>query len=462
MRNRILMLLAGCAGAALAHGAWAEDQADPAATTSSAPALAPAAAAPATITLAQAASPPPPPATGAAAAPAAPALTGPAAWFSTFSVRGQIDVGSTINPWGPDNGVNFGHLFTDKANKILLNQGAVTFERDIDPKATGWDLGVKAQFFYGTDARYTHYIGELDRVTGALDQVDIVEANATIHMPVLTKGGIDVKIGQYVTPLGEEVIDPSGNFFYSHSYLFNFGIPLKHTGILTITHVNPMIDIYAGYDTGVNTSVGTGGGFNDARFHFIAGFGLNFAKVTVLALTHIGPELPEGALGPGINVGSYLRFENDILVTWKITDKLTSISEGNYISDQGVQATGGGFVQYFTYVLTPEITAGIRAEAWRDNNGFWVAAFPGNLDFINAETGMPNTSYGGGDTTYGGLTAGINIKPSGLPKIIAGTNIRPEIRWDTVLAGGTKPYNGNPGTASSQLTFGIDLVIPIH
>jgi hypothetical protein len=35
------------------------------------------------------------------------------------------------------------------------------------------------------------------------------------HVPWVTEGGIDLKIGQYPTPLGYETIDPSTNPFYS-------------------------------------------------------------------------------------------------------------------------------------------------------------------------------------------------------------------------------------------------------
>ena len=52
------------------------------------------------------------------------------------------------------------------------------------------------------------------------------------HLPWITDGGIDLKVGQYPTPLGYETIDPSTNPFYSHSYIFQFGLPFKHTGAL--------------------------------------------------------------------------------------------------------------------------------------------------------------------------------------------------------------------------------------
>ena len=394
-----------------------------------------------------------------AAAPAA-APAPPASWSSTVKVSGHVDVGIIFNGADPANGINFGQPFTDHANRPNLNQVALTVERDLDPKATGVDFGFKVQGMYGSDSRLTHFFGELDNSPKGREQFDIVEANLQAHLPFLTKGGIDVKLGQFSTPLGEEVIDPTGNFFYSHSYLFQFGLPYKHTGILTTTHVSPMLDVYLGYTTGVNTTVGSGGGDNDGQFHFLGGIGLNLNKLTVLALTHIGPENPYGSLGVGVNVHSKYRYLTDVLFTYKVNAKLTSVTEFNYIRDDGFAASGGGVVQYFTYAINDQTSVGVRAEVWRDAQGFYVAAFPGFQDAINLQKGLPNTAYGAGPATYGAITLGANFKPPHLPKLIDGLTIRPEIRYDRALAGGT-PFNGNPGTSKDQFTFGVDLVAPL-
>jgi hypothetical protein len=442
MTHRIWTLLSTVAAASLLAGAaFADDQATP-------PVEAPAAAAPA-------AAPSPPPAPLS--------MDG---WIKSIKIGGHIEVGATMNPETPSNQINFGHLFTDKANQFVLNQAAVTFERDLDPKATWLDVGFKVQVMYGLDSQFTQFLGELPFQDNR-NQFDIVEANFLAHLPVLTPGGIDVKLGQFSTPIGYEVIDPTGNFFYSHSYIFNFGIPLKHTGILTTTHVNPMLDIYAGYTTGVNTSIGSpGGGYNADQPHFVGGFGLNFAKVTILALTHIGPE--DAASAPFSGIHSKLRYLNDIVVTWKPNAKLTSVTELNYIHDDGNftgnetnGVSGGGVAQYFTYPLSPIVTAGLRAEVWRDNNGFFVAAFPGNTDFVNAEYGRPNGSYNFGPATYGAMTFGLNIKPAKMPKEIDGLTVRPEIRYDTIFSG-HKQFGDPPGSSKYQVTFGIDLVVPFN
>src|SRR5207245_8553381 len=85
---------------------------------------------------------------------------------------------------------------------------------------------------YGSDARYTHSFNLFDRVTNNRNQFDIVEANGLAHLPLLTEGGVDFKVGIFPSPMSAEVIDAAGNALYSHSYIFNFGVPFKHTGAL--------------------------------------------------------------------------------------------------------------------------------------------------------------------------------------------------------------------------------------
>src|SRR6478672_3812983 len=335
-------------------------------------------------------------------------------WWKEVKFSGHIDAGYTLNSAGPANGLNFGYLFTDRSDAPLLNQFVLTLERPLNQKkASEFQLGFKLQGMYGTDARYTHFLGEFDRVTHQREQFDVVEAFFNIHLPILTKDGVDVKIGQYVTLEGVEVISAPGNFFYSHSYIFNFGTPYKHTGIMTTTHVSPMVDLYLGVDTGLSTTFPRQGDPNDAiAFH--GGVGLNLAggNVTILATTHIGPELPRSAATTlGVNPNRDLRYLNDITIVWKATKALTLTTDMNHIHDEGLKASGWGIAQYATYAINDRLSLGVRGEFWRDNDGAFVAAYPGNLDFINAQMGFPNTAIPGPKITYGAITVGANIKP---------------------------------------------------
>jgi hypothetical protein len=83
----------------------------------------------------------------------------------------------------------------------------------------------------------------------------LVEAYLSLHFPIVSEGGLDLKLGKFVTLEGAETIDPHTDFFYSHTYIFNFGIPFNHTGALATFHATKWLDLMAGVTRGVNTSI---------------------------------------------------------------------------------------------------------------------------------------------------------------------------------------------------------------
>ena len=407
----------------------------------------------------------PPATTEVAPAPAAEAAPPAGYWINGIHLSAQLDAGVTGNFAGPKQ--NFGQLFSDKPNTVLLNQLLLTANKPLDAKATDFDWGFKLQGMYGADARYTHFLGEFDRVNPYdRNQFDIVEANVQLHLPIFFDGGVDVKAGQYVTLLGNETIDPSTNPFYSHSYIFYFGIPFKHTGILTTSHVSPLLDVYLGVDTGVNTTFGPLDE-NNSAVAFLGGIGLNMmgGNLTVLAFTHIGPENASRSFPAGYNVNGYYRYLSDIVVTYKATDALTLTTELNLIRDDAAVGTAPGksvnaygIVQYASYTLSDTLTLNGRAEIFRDDHNLFVSGFGANNGPVLAQQGFPAALVGapGSSTTYGALTLGVTYKPADVPAPISGLLIRPEIRYDHALTN-NKPYNG--GKDAGSFTIASDVVL---
>ena len=210
----------------------------------------------------------------------------------------------------------------------------------------------------------------------------------------------------------------------------------------------------------MNTSLGSGGGYNDGQPHVLAGVGLDLDRVTIKALTHIGPEDTPSELPPGVDAHRQLRYLNDVVIDWRVTSQLTSVTELNYVRDDGLHAQAGGVAEYLTLPLSRVVTAGLRAEVWRDAQGAFVAGYPGNEDYLEAEEGLPNGSYHVGPATYGALTLGLNIRPTGLPRMIDGLTVRPELRYDRVLAG-AGGFGATPGASKDQVTIGADVVVPL-
>jgi len=366
-----------------------------------------------------------------------------------FKISGWIDSGITFNPASPQDNQNFGRFFDDRANEPLLNQFVINFERALAPQPGEFDWGFKLQFMYGSDARFIHSLGLFsDTAATSIVQPDLVEGYLNLHFPIISEGGLDLKLGKFVTLEGAETIDPRTNFFYSHTYIFNFGIPFNHTGALATFHATKWLDLMAGVTRGVNTSIDD----NNDALAFHGGIGLNFneGKIVVAASTHIGPETP--------NNNHDQRYLSDITTTWKITDKLTSITDLNYALDEVSDAQAYGIAQYFTYAINTWLTAGIRGQIFWDDDGFYVVSFANTHDPMRALEGEPTIdprTVGGGKTTYGAITAGVNIKPPML-KPLAGLAIRPEIRYDCSL-NDTRPFNNSMDR--DQFTAGIDFIV---
>lgn len=367
----------------------------------------------------------------------------------------------------------FGRLFDDQEGRPVLDQALLTAARPLDPAATGYAVGFKLQGMFGTDARFTRFTNQFQGLAAdSLYQLDLVEANLQLNTPWLSEGGVDVKLGQYATPIGAEVIDPAGNLFYSHSYIFNYGTPLKHSGLLATWHASPMLDLYASLDTGINTGIDHGFGHaqNQGPPAFLGGVGLTLlgGDLTLLGLTHIGTEIPaaaiaNGLLPPSVKPDQAYREIFDLVTIWKAGDSLTLTNEINWLHDDGLEAEGYGMAQYVSLALDDSLSLVGRGEVFVDGENALVGQFGANADFLRAEEGLPAlsayTATGGARgrrTTYGELSLGLNYRPKadGLP--LATLLIRPELREDTALQGG-EPFHD--GRDRSQTTLAIDIIL---
>ncbi len=377
-------------------------------------------------------------------------------WASSIKLGFQIDGGITANPDDPRSRRNFGRLFDDNANRPVLNQAMVTVSRDVDPKATSVDVGFKLQAFYGSDARIVHTLGVFDQLIHDRNQITVTEASISVRLPDLFAGGLDIKAGMYPTPLGFELIDPKSNPFYSHSYIFNYGLPYKHVGALATAHVSDTIDLYLGVDSGTNTAIGYGTGDNNNRPGGIAGIGYNApgGKFTILALSHMGPENSKRNT-PFANTA--MRFYNDVVFGWKTTEKLTLTLELNAVQEDGFNATAYGAAGYASYALSDTLTLNGRAEVFRDNTNFFVSTPVAERDFVNFERGVFSRFITSPKAaTYSGLTAGVTYKPSGMPAALSTVMFRPEIRYDRTLDG-VRAFND--GRSRDMVTIAADAII---
>jgi putative OmpL-like beta-barrel porin-2 len=362
-------------------------------------------------------------------------------------ISGWIETSFTANFDSPKDNQNFGRLFDDRSNELVMNQAVVNFERAIK-KGPEFDWGFKLQLLFGTDARYLHSLGlRFHQAENGQYQGDVPEVFLNLHLPVLTENGLDLKIGKFVTLLGFETVDPNGNAFYSHTYIFNFGVPTNHTGALFTFHASDALDVMAGVTRGVNTSIDD----NNDALAFHGGFNLTLhgGDVVLGAATHIGPESTDD--------DTDLRYINDVWLTWNINKRLSSTTEINYVRDNLADADAYGGAQYLTYSISENVSASIRAEVWRDDRGFYVAQYANAFDSLRSFAGQSTLdprSIAGGRTTYADLTVGLDFKLSVLKPF--GLRIRPELRVDRSL-NDKKAFNDS--SDDRMFTAAVDAIV---
>ncbi len=383
--------------------------------------------------------------TPAAAAPAA-----PASWTSTIKYSGEIDGGVSAAFENPKDGINFGQSTTDHANQATLNAVLLTVERDPDTTTTTFDWGFKVTGDYGSDARYFRYYGQFNKQDSRY-MGEVLQATLNAHLAGLFSGGVDFTLGEFPALQGNEVIDPRGNAFYSHGYLFNYAVPAVDTGGYLVAH--PAIaDIYLGGTTGVNSSVGSGGTAGNSTPTLLAGLGKTIGNLTLLATTHYGPAPYEG--------NDKYRYYIDTVDAYKVNSKLTLTGEVSYVHDGYANATEYGAGAWASYTLTSTVTLNGRIEYLDDEKSFFVSnPLANNAISLSTPFLYAPNSQTGSATKYGEITVGATYAPAGLPGVLSTLEFRPEVRFDNAFSNG-KPYGGNwevgEGTRSTQANFAVD------
>ncbi|MDR3632297.1 MAG: outer membrane beta-barrel protein [Isosphaeraceae bacterium] len=375
---------------------------------------------------------------------------------SPVKVYGWIQNSYTGNTNGtPRNDSNFSVFPNRLANRWQGNQYYVIFER---PFATSdkLDLGFRVDTLFGNDWQFTKDWGLFDRAfkPNSFAGVDLPQLYVEAHLPVLTAGGLDLRLGRYYTPSGFESVQAVKRPLLSVPYMFNYS-PFTYLGLQSILHVNPQLSV-------CNALVNGNDRWLDERYHVNYHGGYSWtskdATTTWASYVLVGPDqlptfpamnqpfLPLGveqspAAWAGRNNPLYAHHPRtyfDTVVTHKWTKKLTQASEAFFIIDTKVPLSNGtvaneaswyGYANWFLYTFDPDekFTGVWRSEVFEDTKG--------------TATGVAGTYYE--------MTLGLIYKPK--PWLW----IRPEARYDWNHF--AKPFSD--GTRGSQFLLAFDVIV---
>jgi hypothetical protein len=263
--------------------------------------------------------------------------------------------GYTYNFANPDSQENGLRIFDHKANTFTLDLGEIVFSKDALTGGIGYRLKLSA----GETAKFIHAAGLGD--TGN-DAFDLTEAYIDYVAPV--GKGLKFRFGKFVTFTGAEVIEARDNMNYSRGLLFNYAIPLTHTGLMVGYPFSDMVSanffIVNGWDN-----------FSDEGSSKTLGLNVNIAPADQLSVAVNLMNGREADLQTGVESN---RFLSDTIITVKPVKDLTFVLNTDYAVQSGSAPDGSdakwyGVAGYVKYDFTDLFSAAVRAEYFNDSDG---------------------------------------------------------------------------------------------
>ena len=304
------------------------------------------------------------------------------------------------------------------------------FAEKVANGSEGLGFGGRVDYLYGTDAPDTQAFGVTgpdfdNRWVNGPNNLGYGHAMPQLYGEVAA-GDLSVKVGRFFTIVGNEVVQATGNFFYSRQFTFYNAEPFTHTGALTTYNVDSDTQIYNGYVMGWDSA------FRDNGDAYIGGmkkkFNDTFSMLYSTVLGRFG-DANVPALGERGGI-------QNLILTANLTDKLTYISQYDVLYTTNnignVQRNTFGNINYLLYKVNDRVTLGQRFE-WFNFGG---------AGFTDAN-GLQRKN----DDNFN-FTTGLNYRAH------ANLLFRPEVRW----VWDRQRYGFNENNASQQVAAGGDMV----
>lgn len=404
---------------------------------------------------------------------------------------GWVNGGATYNP-SQNNGFNGPVIFADQANRFQLNQLNLFMQRSVVSEGNAMDFGGRFDFMFGTDAIFTQAFGvpaydvnsgeplersnwDLNLCCSSSRTYGIALPQAYLETYVPVGNGLNIKLGHFYTPTGFETVPAPDNFFYTRAYTLNVGEPFTHTGMLANYKINSNWLVLAGPLTG-SANGGWDGGWDKQLGNWSGIAGFTWTSDNHATSFHFSGTYGETSTRSSEPWGFY-----NIVLQHRINPKTLLVLHHVYGHAGGVllnnlkytnitkDAEWFSAIAHLYYDLTDNLSAGVRAEWYRDEAGFRnpspfrIAAATNNVN------GTP-VSYAGNLSSvtitpadYYAATVGLNWKAAKTLKLKWGflkkLNIRPNIRYDRVdayHAAAYRPFAGN----KDQILFSLDFLLP--
>lgn len=301
-------------------------------------------------------------------------------FFTEIQANAFASFGYTYNTNKPASRLNGFRVFDADANTFGVDVAELVLQRVIaKPGETGFrmDLEVGSAIPQKSQA-YGLSVGQ---------SADLQQAMLSYLAPV--GNGLRLDFGKFVTPLGYELIEgyDGYNDNYSRSFLFNYAIPLTHTGVKASyplgSAVSAMVMVVNGWDNARDNNSGKSLG----------------GQVTVVPVAPLSVTMSYVGGPEKTDTNGYFRHTYDVVATWKALDALTLAVNGDYgvetgasLVTPGENAVWKGVAGYAIAKVTSSVSFALRGETFHDQGGTRLAA--GSAATVSELTLTPSYKVG--------------------------------------------------------------------
>lgn len=331
-----------------------------------------------------------------------------AAWGGKGShIYGYVDQGFTWNPASPANRTNGLVMNNYRSNDYQFNAIYFVAEKEIQSQLQQVQLGGRVDMVYGTDARFMTVEGLADNIVSndASRYYKMAFRQAYLNLFLPIGRGASVKIGTYVSPIGQETGYAPANFFYSHLLMDSLQ-PGAPTGFLA---EYPLTDNWT-VQFGPNFGWGTLNNINHSVSYAGSITWTSNDKRTQLQL-----DFQDGKQRTQVVDADSLVFYYSLILNHKINSRWHCIMEHDLMTSSSRTQNDDDTYQCYSlcnfliYEINEKWKSALRVE-WLLNDG-------GRLTGVNS---TPLAAPG----AYYDITLGLNWQPS--PHV----RWRPELRYD--------------------------------
>ena len=370
------------------------------------------------------------------ATPAATAAATPAATAAATPAPPTVVVGGLVDGY-------YSYNFTNSANQKTGSGNLGYFYNSTDGSYSLGLAEVKVTATQGLASGHIvlAYGQEGGLLIGATQNIGIdVEQAYVSYAP----GLFTLSAGRFVTWMGNEVIESTGNWNYSRSLLFNYTIPLWHNGISVAYAPSSMFKV-TGYATnGWNNSINTSGATAETY-----GLSLAYTPSSVWSVTVNGID------GPGTSIATVFaqdRYVGEAIIGYNPTSDWSFALDAELGGQDGSNGTVSnptfwGADLYAKYAIASDWSAALRLEELKDN---------ANILGIYSSTAVPAITNGGTfGTAYEGREGTLTLTHN----FTAAWTVSLEGRYDYALSGGSSVSAFAGTNSSNQVTTTLGTAI---